>query len=182
MHWGVFLTIFILAFGGVAQAGLCVQSTTTPLASVRCTFPNCPTGMDCLAPEIDRKSASVTYLEPLLKWMDACPSREVSSASCWEAYLEFRLKVAASDPSGVAAVGASVAVEVGNKRVFRKYWQQVGAKDADGKYEMIHTMTLHIPAGQTLDVQIQEVCARDSKTNEACFVPSKLPNLALRGE
>lgn len=168
-----FMCLGLGLVGGTARAGLCQQDKSAPgIPKTSCYFPSCPEGNDCLPPTINRDSATISYQEPLLKWMDVCSDKSLSGA-CWEVYIDFHFEVDATDPSGVAAVGVHLAQEVNAKRIFRKYIATVDRKNPRNKYEMNATLVSHVPPGQRLDLDVYELCARDGAGNEGCVLPMR---------
>lgn len=157
--------------------GLCQQDHSTPgLPKAICSFPSCPTGGDCMPPNIDKGNPFIEYMEPLLRWQDNCPGTGVSG-SCWEVYIDFRFRLAATDPAGISHIGVHMMHEVNAQRVFKRYWGNAVAKDSYGRYEMNGAMVVHVPPGQRLEMGVYELCARDRNGNEGCVLPSKARNL-----
>lgn len=134
-----------------------------------------------MPPQIDKGTPSIEYFEPLLRWKDQCPNEEISGA-CWEVYLDFRLKLAASDPSGVGFVGVHMVHEVNAQRYFKRYWGTAQTKDSSGRYEMSGAMVVHVPPGQRLELGVYELCARDKSNNEGCVLPAKGRSLEWTGQ
>ena len=174
MHAWIVAGLGLMPWIAVADysRGVCRVDETTPLPKAVCGLPSCPTGNDCQPPVVER-TARVEYGEPLLRWMDRCPEKEVSAAGCWEAYLDLRMSIGAADPSGVARVGAQIALDTPARRIFRRLWGAAEAKGSDGRFALAYTMTLHVPAGQTIEVSVLELCARDTRDNEGCVLPAR---------
>lgn len=179
-----FIGIAVCLFGLGAEAavdfrGLCTQDHSTPgLPKATCAFPSCPTGGDCLPPTIDKTNPQLEYLEPLLRWQDDCKADTISG-SCWEVYIDFKLKLAASDPSGISQIGVNMYHEINNERTFKRYWGTATVKDVYGRYDMASSMVVHVPPGQRLDLGVDELCAKDRNGNQGCVLPFKSRNLEL---
>lgn len=168
--------------GATAFAGLCSMDKTVPgLPKASCQMPSCPAGIDCQPPEIDRNSAKAVYGEPLIRWQDICSEPLLANGPCWEVFLDFKMEFDAKDASGIASVGANLAQEVSARRIFKKFMASVTTKGASGKWEMQGTMTAHVPPGQRLDVDVYELCARDTHGNESCALPFRRQELSLDG-
>lgn len=158
--------------------GLCVQETASPgLPKAICSFPSCPTGGDCQGPVIEKSNPQVEYLEPLLRWQDDCKDPNVTG-SCWEVYIDFKLKLGANDPAGIAQIGVNLYTEVNAQRFFKRYYGPAQVKDSYGRYEMASNLIAHVPPGQRLELGVYELCARDKNGNEGCALPMKARNLS----
>jgi len=180
MGWGkTFFLTLIISVSSMARTpnGLCTyEPASQGLPKALCSFPSCPVGSDCLPPTIDKFAAAIEYYEPLLQWKDTCPNQSIPNA-CWEVYIDFRFKVAATDPAGVSTIGVHIAQEVDARRIFKKYWGKAERKDAQGRFEMSAGVVAHVPPGQRLELAVYELCARDSLGNEGCSLPHKLNSL-----
>lgn len=164
-----------LGLASPSWAGLCSYDSLTPgLPKASCQFPSCPSGSDCQPPAIEAASPQVEFFEPLMKWTDTCPDRTIPG-SCWEVYTDFKFRAAASDPSGVTAIGVHFVYEVNARRTFRKFFAKTEGKDPYGRYEITGTMTAHVPPGQRLEIAVYELCARDGLANEGCVLPVRRP-------
>jgi len=169
------VSLFWSVAGSAAETvrGLCVQETASPgIPKAICTFPSCPTGGDCQAPVIEKSNPLVEYLEPLLRWQDDCKDDNVNG-SCWEVYIEFKLKLGASDPAGIAQIGVNLYTEVNAQRFFKRYYGPAQMKDSYGRYEMSSSLIAHVPPGQRLELGVYELCARDKQGNDGCALPAK---------
>lgn len=163
-----------------AQAGLCSMDKTVPgLPKASCQMPSCPQGIDCQPPEINRDAAKIEYKEPLIRWQDICSEPALASGPCWEVFLDFKVQFDARDASGIASVGANLAQEVSARRLFKKFMAGVSNKGPSGKWEMQGTMTAHVPPGQRLDIDVYELCARDTNGNESCALPFRRQDLGF---
>lgn len=177
MQWGKFVFALILlqcASGAAAEfRGMCQHDHSVPgLPKAICSVPSCPSGGDCLPPTIQKTNPTVDYFEPLLRWRDSCPAQELTG-SCWEVHAEFRLKLGASDPSGVRDIGLTMIQEVNANRVFKRYWGTAAMKDSQGRYDMTAVMLIFVPPGQRLEMSVYELCARDKNGNEGCVLPAR---------
>lgn len=162
--------------------GLCQQDHSVPgLPKAICSFPSCPTGGDCMPPAIEKSNPSIEYFEPLIRWQDSCPTADISG-SCWEVYIDFRLKLGAQDPSGVSHIGVHMVYEVNAQRIFKRYWGAAVTKDSSARYDMTGAMVVHVPPGQRLEMGVYELCARDRNGNEGCVLPAKARDLQWNGE
>ncbi len=172
--------ILSLGSGHSAYAGLCSMDKTVPgLPKASCQMPSCPQGIDCQAPEITREASRIDYKEPLIRWQDICSEPALASGPCWEVFLDFKVMFDAKDASGIASIGVNLAQEVSARRLFKKFMASVSTKGASGKWEMQGTMTAHVPPGQRLDIDVYELCARDTNGNEACALPFRRQELGF---
>lgn len=157
--------------------GLCTTDSSAPgLPRAICSFPSCPTGGDCLPPTIEKTLPSIEYQEPLLRWQDGCTGQGISGP-CWEVFIDFRFRLAATDSAGVSHIGVHMMHEVNAQRFFKRYWGAATTKDSAGRYEMSGSMTAYVPPGQRLEIGVYEICARDRNGNEGCTLPAKARNL-----
>ncbi len=182
-NWGWIFLGLLSVFPALAEnlesRGLCTQDFSTPgLPKAVCSFPSCPTGGDCMPPTIDKSNPAVEFLEPLLRWQDDCKDAVVSG-SCWEVYIDFKLKLGANDPSGIGQIGVNMYYELNAQRYFKRYWGNATVKDQYGRYDMTSSMIVHVPPGQRLELGVYELCAKDKSGNEGCVLPAKARNLAL---
>lgn len=180
MGWKLLLLSGLLT--AAAQAGLCTtELSPSGLPKASCHFPSCPEGNDCQPPSIEKGSASIEYHEPLIKWEDSCSDKAITpTGACWEVYVDFKLKLGATDPSGVASIGVHLSQEVSAKRIFKKYFGKVTGQTGHGGYLMEATLVTHVPPGQRLDIDVYELCARDGVGNEGCILPGKGKALSFR--
>ena len=176
------MSAFGLVLGGLIWGGTgCFGATESPRATALCQFskspgglsqavcllPNCPTGEDCSAPNIVTAASDMQFQQPQLQWKDSCPSSAIIGG-CWEVYVDFILKMTASDPAGLSEIGVTVAQDVDGKRILRKYAQPAVKPLPDGRYEINGGMVLHVPAGRQLQLSVSELCAKDQRGNEGC--------------
>ncbi len=181
----LFLILIALSFHGTIQAtqtirGLCTTDGSVPgLPKAVCAFPSCPSGGDCQPPSIDKNNPFIDYFEPLLRWQDSCTG-EGLSGPCWEVYIDFRLRLAATDSAGINQIGAHMWAESNTKRTFKRYWGAATVKDSYGRYDMTATIIAHVPPGQRLELGVYELCAKDKNGNAGCVEPSKSRNLSYR--
>lgn len=158
--------------GATAQAsvtdGLC-QFSKGPggLNQALCRLPNCPTGGDCAPPAINLLNTEIQYMEPLLQWKDTCPSGAISGG-CWEVYMDFILKMSASDPSGMSEIGVNIAQVLDGKSSIKKYASPAVKTLSDGRYEINGGMVIHVPGGRPLELSVAELCAKDAIGNSGC--------------
>ena len=180
MGWDKRLLLTFCLLGTAAYGGLCTYDKSVPgLPKASCHFPSCPEGIDCQPPTIEKASAVIDFKEPLMKWADFCPDRNLGPGPCWEVYVDFKAEFNATDPAGISAIGVHLAQEVSARRLFRKYVGTVTKKNTKGKWEMEGTMAAHVPPGQRLEIDVYELCARDGRNNEGCILPLRLKGMVL---
>jgi hypothetical protein len=166
---------------GVFDEEQCVKDATgSPgLPKTVCYFPTCPGPQDCLAPEIDRPSAKLDFLPPAQRWYSTCPDKQISG-SCWEATLDFKFALAATDPSGVAEIGLTLSIDQMQKKSVSKFMMKADTRDSKNRYTAGGGMILYVPAGKRVDLVVMELCAKDLKDNEGCVPPANLVGLNFR--
>ena len=163
--------------GELLHRWLCYyENTFTGLKRAVCQAPGCPSGGDCEGPVIDRMGASISYMEPLLRWSESCPAPH--KGACWEMHISFNLTITASDDSGITRIGAHFAHETNNKRAFIKHWGPAKASDASHSHQLEGSLKLFVGPGKSLDLSIYEICAKDALDNESCVLPTKYPTRA----
>lgn len=178
LYMAFLMSLLLFMFGAVNADtlpldGLCQSENTGQpgLPKTTCYFPSCPTGVDCQPPSVDKTTAKIEYLEPMLQWKDTCPNRDISG-QCWEVSVDLKAMVKADDPSGVTNVGVNVAMEVNAKKDFKKVWSKLLDKPNDqGLFEIDGTLLIHVPPGQRMELTVYELCAKDKLNNEGCFPP-----------
>ena len=148
--------------------GICSIDSSGGLAKASCLFPSCPQGGTCgTFSAIDKNSAKIEYYEPLLQWKDRCPNTAFEG-SCWEVYIDFKLRFAANSQNGVSAIGVNIAQDIDTQRTLKKYWAKAETKSADGRYEMNGGMVIHVPASKRLNLSVFELCVRENNGSESC--------------
>lgn len=172
MSWYLsFWGLFVVSAGATGEItdGLC-QFTMGPggLSQALCKLPNCPTGGDCAPPSINLGSTEIRFIEPLLQWKDACPSIAITGG-CWEVYMDFILKMAATDPSGMSEIGVNIAQNLEGKQTVKKYASPAVKTLSDGRYEINGGMVLHVPGGRPVELSVTELCAKDAMGNAGCI-------------
>jgi len=131
-----------------------------------------------MPPTIVKDNPQIEYLEPLLRWQDDCKNDEISG-SCWEVYIDFKLRLAANDSSGISHIGVNMYHEVNAQRYFKRYFGVATVKDSYGRYDMSSSMVVHVPPGQRLELGVYELCAKDRNGNQGCALPMKAKNLSF---
>ena len=159
------------AFADFKSTKCRVLSPSSNLPRASCVLPGCPSGSDCVPPDV--LAAKVNFSQPTLgAWLPDC--RPSHSTGCWASEFKVQLQVNAQDNQSIKEVGVGLDVLVGGKKQHRVFWGSAEVKDAEGYYPIFFVTKERIPANSLAEIAVSEFCAKDTSGNINCVQPRGL--------